>query len=60
MLVHQGANAPLIDRVKLILGVEMPEFDAKYLGLPMPDGCMRWGMFQSIERYIKRMSDWKE
>jgi hypothetical protein len=60
MLVHQGANVPLIDQVKLILGVEMPEFDAKYLGLPMPDGRMRWGMFQSIERYIKRMSDWKE
>jgi hypothetical protein len=71
MLVHQGADVSLIDWVKMILGVERPKFDAKYiglpmpdakyLGLPMPDGRMRRGIFQSIEeRYIKRMTDWKE
>jgi hypothetical protein len=61
MLVRQRADVSLIDRVKLILGVERPTFDAKYLGLPMPDGRMWRGMFQSIEdRYIKRMTDWKE
>jgi hypothetical protein len=51
----------LVTRVKLALGVERSEFDAKYLGLPMPEGLVHRGIFQSIEeRYVKRMVDWKE
>jgi hypothetical protein len=61
ILVREGADDNVVNLVKQVLGVERAEFDAKYLGLPMPYGRMQWGVFQSIEeRYVKRMVDWKE
>jgi hypothetical protein len=37
------------------------EFEAKYLGLPTPNGRVRRGLFQTLEeRFHKRMTTWKE
>jgi hypothetical protein len=37
------------------------EFEAKYLGLPTPNGRVRRGLFQTLEeRFYKRMTTWKE
>jgi hypothetical protein len=61
MLVRQDVDETLVSQVRLALGVERAEFDAKYLGLPMLEGHMRRGIFQSIEeRFMKRMVDWKD
>jgi hypothetical protein len=61
ILVCHNVDDTLVNQVKQALGVERSEFDAKYLGLPMPEGRMRWGIFQSIEeRFVKRIVDWKE
>jgi hypothetical protein len=61
LLVRNGADEELVNRVKVSLGVEREDFDAKYLGLPVPAGRMRRGVFQTIEeRCVKRMVDWKE
>jgi hypothetical protein len=41
--------------------VERVEFEAKYLGLPTPNGRVRRGLFQPLEeRFHKRMVAWKE
>jgi hypothetical protein len=61
LLVRDGASQELIIEVRSILNVERVEFDARYLGLPMPEGRMQGGVFKSIEeRYIKIMAYWKE
>jgi hypothetical protein len=61
LLVRDGADQDMVDRVKSILNVNRVEFEAKYLGLPMPEGNLTGGVFKSIEeRYVKRMSDWRE
>lgn len=47
--------------VKHILQIQSAAFDEKYLGLPVPDGCMKAGNFQTIrEKFLKRLSDWAE
>lgn len=44
-----------------ILGVQSSRFEAKYLGLPVPEGRMKDGKFQTIkEKISKRGSDWAE
>jgi hypothetical protein len=63
LLVRQGAYDVMVNQVRQILGVERSEFDAKYLGLPMPEGRMHrgGGGVQSIEeRFVKHTVDWKE
>jgi hypothetical protein len=58
LLVWEGANQDLVNHVKTILNVARADFDAKYLGLPMPEGQLMCGVFKSIEeRYAKRMLD---
>jgi hypothetical protein len=61
LLVRDGADQDVVDRIKAILNVNRAEFEAKYLGLPMPEGRLTGGVFKSIEeRYVKRMTDWRE
>ena len=44
-----------------VLGVERVQFEAKYLGLPTPDGRLKNKRFQPLrERFAKRMADWTE
>jgi hypothetical protein len=52
--MREGANPDLVTSVKTILNVERADFDTKYLGLPMPEGRLKGGVFKSIEgRYVK-------
>ena len=49
------------NQVRQQLGVQRIDFEAKYLGLPMPNGKMKRGVFQPLEeRFQKRMCAWKE
>jgi hypothetical protein len=49
------------EEMAAILQISTVGFDEKYLGLPVPEGCMKKGKFQPIrERYEKKLSDWTE
>jgi hypothetical protein len=44
--------------IKLILRSESESFEEKYLGLPIAEGYMKKGKFQTLkERFLKRLSD---
>jgi hypothetical protein len=61
LLVRNGADEMLVNQVKSILEVERADFEAKYLGLPTPDGRMKRDVFEPIEQwYVKWMTLWKE
>ncbi|XP_014757848.1 uncharacterized protein LOC106866712 [Brachypodium distachyon] len=50
-----------IQDIKTILRVEEDGFEAKYLGLPTPEGRMNKGKFQSLqEKLSKRVLQWGE
>ena len=43
----------------VILKITVEGFEDKYLGLPVPQGRMKAGRFQSTkEKAVKRLSDW--
>jgi ribonuclease HI len=45
--------------VRQILGVEQQTFEAKYLGLPTPEGRMHKGKFESLQAKLsKRLIEW--
>lgn len=47
--------------IKKLLKYETESFEQKYLGLPVPEGRMKKGKFQSLkERFHKRLCDWTE
>jgi hypothetical protein len=47
------------DTIRTILQVERDQFEAKYLGLPTPDGRMNRGKFESLQsRLSKRLIEW--
>ena len=48
-------------KIKDILLYETECFEEKYLGLPVPDGCLHKGKFKPIkEKFRKRANDWAE
>lgn len=50
-----------LDEIKAILQIQTSTFEAKYLGLPTPEGRMSADRFKSIsERLAKRMNSWSE
>jgi hypothetical protein len=61
LLVRNGVDEMLVNQVKSILDVERADFEVKYLALPTPDERMKRDVFEPIEqRYVKRMTSWKE
>ena len=47
--------------VKRILKITSEAFEPKYLGLPVPEGRMHKGRFETTqERVKKRLVDWSE
>jgi hypothetical protein len=61
LLMNENCDQQNADQVRLTLGVEKLDFEAKYLGLPTPYGRVRRGLFQPLEeRFHKRMVAWKE
>lgn len=51
----------MMEEVRECLGVPVCTFEAKYLGLPTPEGCLEKEKFQPItDRLAKRCSAWDE
>ena len=51
----------VVQEVKGILEISWEVFEPKYLGLPVPEGRMHKGNFETIqERLIKKLIDWSE
>jgi hypothetical protein len=49
------------EQIRSTLGVERIEFEAKYLGLPTPDGRQKKERFQPVkEKLAKRITSWSE
>lgn len=61
LLVNESLDQDTSEQLRAVLGVERVDFEAKYLGLPTPNGRIRCGLFQPLEeRFHKRMIAWKE
>ena len=57
----ESLHSKVKENICNVLGVEKAQFEAKYLGLPTPDGRVKNKQFQSLkERFAKRMADWTE
>lgn len=47
--------------VKSVLGITQEVFEPKYLGLPVPEGRMHKGKFETTQECLrKRLIDWSE
>jgi len=61
ILVRESLHSEVKENICNVLGVEKAQFEAKYLGLPTPDGRVKNKRFQPLkERFAKRMADWTE
>lgn len=61
ILFASGCPNCIAEDVRSVLEVVCPSFEAKYLGLPTPEGCMKKDRFQSLgERLGKRINTWWE
>ena len=61
ILTRQSLDGLTQEQIRLVLGVECVEFEAKYLGLPTPDGRQKKERFQSVkEKLAKRINTWTE
>jgi hypothetical protein len=61
LLVREGIEANRVISLRNILGVQKEEFEAKYLGLPIPYGRLTRDTFQPIEEQLgKRMGTWMD
>ena len=61
ILFSGNCQEAVADEVKNVLGISQVVFEPKYLGLPVPDGRMHKGKFESVqERLRKRLIDWSE
>lgn len=51
----------VVYEVKGVLDISQQVFDPKYLGLPVLDGRMNKGMFETVQTSLsKRLVDWSE
>jgi len=61
ILVRESLSAEVKGEICNVLGVERAQFEAKYLGLPTPDGRLKDKRFQPLkEKFAKRMAAWTE
>jgi hypothetical protein len=61
VLTRESLDENRKEEIRKILGVERVEFEAKYLGLPTPDGRQKKDCFQPLrERLGKQMAAWSE
>ena len=61
ILVREDLSSEDKQDICSVLGEEKAQFEAKYLGLPTPDGRLKNKLFQPLkEKFAKRMSDWTE
>jgi hypothetical protein len=60
-LFNENQDTTIMEEVKEQLNVPRTTFEAKYLGLPTPEGRMKAEKFRAItERLIKRCNAWDE
>lgn len=56
MLINKNRDEGVVQQIRQILQLQQVEFEAKYLGLPTPNGRVRRSTFQPLEeRFMKRM-----
>jgi len=61
ILFNSKQDQAVVEGVKNQLNVGRVTFEAKYLGLPTPEGRLKADRFQSIvDRLTKRWSTWEE
>ena len=61
ILMRQSLDNLMKEQIRSTLGVERIEFEAKYLGLPTPDGRQKKERFQPVkEKLAKRITSWSE
>ncbi|WVZ57554.1 hypothetical protein U9M48_007926 [Paspalum notatum var. saurae] len=61
VLMREETDQNLTEVIRTKLGLERIDFEAKYLGLPTPEGRMKSQRFQPLrERLGKRISSWSE
>jgi hypothetical protein len=61
ILVRSSLDGAVQEQIRQALGLVRVDFDAKYLGLPTPDGRQRAERFQPVmDRLAKRISSWSE
>lgn len=61
ILFSDNCSAPVMIEVKQILEVTQEVFEPKYLGLPVPEGRMHKGRFESVMESIRKvLVDWSE
>ena len=61
ILFSDNCSDAVADEVESILEVTQQVFEPKYLGLPVPEGRVHKGQFESLqERLRKRLIDWSE
>ena len=59
ILVRESLSAEVKGEICNVLGVERAQFEAKYLGLPTPDGRLKDKRFRPLkEKFAKRMAAW--
>lgn len=61
ILFSDSCLPAVVDEMKRILEIEQEVFEPKYLGLPVPEGRMNKGKFETVQdRLRKRLIDWSE
>ena len=61
ILFSDNCDAAVVDEVTGLLDISQQVFEPKYLGLPVPEGRMHKGKFETVqERLRKRLLDWGE
>ena len=61
LLTRDTLDTDIQEQIRQVLGVERVDFEAKYLGLPTPDGTLKKDRFMPIkERLTKRVASWSE
>ena len=61
LLTRDTLDIDIQEQIRQVLGVERVDFEAKYLGLPTPDGTLKKDRFMPIkERLTKRVASWSE
>ena len=61
ILFSGNCNVSVVEEINNILEVQQQVFEPKYLGLPVPEGRVHKGQFETLQdRLRKRLIDWSE
>jgi hypothetical protein len=58
-MFSRGCPEALYEEIRTIMHVQKPQFKAKYLGLPTPEGRLNKGKLRNLQtRFTKRFMEW--